>query len=65
MGKKIIKKETLVIKTKEEACIDAIKLKSVSQGNAGFATGAYRNKKKDKKLRRAENKKMCKDLDNF
>lgn len=65
MSKKVIKKETIVIKTKEEACLDALKAKSMSIGSGVFATGAHRNRKKDKKIRRNEGKKMCRNLDNF
>lgn len=47
-------------KTSIDNSVDKIRLMSMSMGTTAYAgTGAYKNKKYDKKYRRTENKRLC------
>lgn len=49
-------------KTSIDNSVDQIRLMSMSMGAIAYTgTGAYKNKKYDKKSRRAESKRLCAD----
>ena len=55
-------KETILHRTKEEESLRQIHILSMELGSiANIGTGVHKNKKYDKKIRRNEGKKICRD----